>query len=112
MADCLIRWDAVPSPRRTGAFRALEQGGGGAAHQLRGLANDHLSVRELDGHGGLAGALGGLVGRGHHGPDVRVTPACCISSSSRYTVWSEPLALAALAQGVVVAADDLCRAAS
>ena len=89
MADWAIRW--TPCPHAGQGLQGVEQGGGGAAHQLRGLAGDHLAVRELDGHGGLAGALGGQLAAATTGRMSGVTPACCISSSSLYTVWSEPL---------------------
>ena len=48
------------------ALEGVEQGGGGGAHQVGGLAGDHLAAGQLNGSGGVAGLLGHLGGGGHH----------------------------------------------
>ena len=88
-------------------FQGVEQGGGGAAHQVRGLAAHQAAVGQFDGHGGLAGLPGHPVGLGDHGADVGGNAGLLHEQLQLIDGAVAALALAALAQGVVIPADDL-----
>ena len=88
-------------------LQGVEQGGGGAAHKFGGLAVHQRAVVELDGHGGFAGGLGQGIGPVDGGAQLVGGAGLAHEQLQLIDGVVAALAVAALAQGGIVAADDL-----
>ena len=95
----------IPQPGQL--LQRVEQGGGGGAHELGGLAGDDGAVGQLDGGGGLSRLLGPGLSGGHHGAVGGGHPGLLHQQLQLVHALLVPLAPAHVTQGGVVAADDL-----